>query len=210
MNTQSVQTHVGEIQTELRTPTRESAQKLHDEFDYVSAVNAYVWGMPAVNQAGYIFAWRDFFKAQCGQFIALPTLQDRRGTLTPTTTSTYVLAVADLAETGPLVLEDLPGNNVGIISDLWQRLIAQIGFAGPFKGKGGRFHILGPGHEPPEDVSGYHVVRSLTNHIFFGTRLLDDDKEKAIREQAPLLQAYPYGQRENPRTKPLILGNSRK
>ena len=56
MNTQSVQTHVGEIQTELRTPTRESAQKLHDEFDYVSAVNAYVWGMPAVNQAGYIFA----------------------------------------------------------------------------------------------------------------------------------------------------------
>ena len=143
-------------------------------------------------------------------YAALPTLQDRRGTLTPTTTSTYVLAVADLAETGPLVLEDLPGNNVGIISDLWQRLIAQIGFAGPFKGKGGRFHILGPGHEPPEDVSGYHVVRSLTNHIFFGTRLLDDDKEKAIREQAPLLQAYPYGQRENPRTKPLILGNSRK
>ena len=210
MNTQTVQTHIGAITTELKVPTRESARKLYDEFDYMSAVQAYIWGMPAVNQAGYIFAWKDFFKAQWGQFVALPTLQDRRGVLTPTTTSTYVLAVADLSETGPLVLEDLAGNNVGIISDLWHRLIAQNGFAGPFKGKGGKFLVLGPGQEVPKDTTGYHIVRSQTNHIFFGTRLLDEDKEKAIREQAPLLQAYPFSERENPPKKPLILGNSRK
>jgi len=153
-------TIVGPIETELGTPTRKSAQKLYDELDYTSAVNAYVWGMPAVNIAGYFVTWEDFFKADWGQFVALPTTQDRRGCLTPTTTSTYIFAMADLSETGPLVMEDPAGNAVGIIIDLWQRLLAEVGTAGPFKGKGGEFLILGPGQQQPEDAAVFHVVRS--------------------------------------------------
>jgi hypothetical protein len=183
---------------------------LYDELDYTSGLNAYIWAMPAVNIAGYFDAWRNVFKAEWGQYVALPSSQDRRGTLTPTTSSTYVLANADLSETGPLVVVDIPGNNVGIIIDLWQRLLGENGIAGPFKGKGGKFLLLGPGQDEPADAKDYHVVHSPTYHVWWGTRLLDADKDKALREQGPLLQAYPYSQRNNPPKKEMILASDRK
>jgi hypothetical protein len=199
------------LETLHGVPTGESIVRVYDEFDYTSAVNAYAWAMPAVNQAGYIHTWRDVFEAEWGQYVALATAQDRRGNLTPTTSSTYALAVADLSETGPLVIEDLPGNNVGIVTDLWHRLLGEVGFAGPFEGKGGKILILGPGQEEPAGASEaqYHFFRSTTNQIFFGTRLLDADKEKALREQGPLLAAYPYSQRSDPPRWPLIFANER-
>ena len=51
--------------------------------------------------------------------------------------ATYVIAVANLSETGPMILEDPPGNTSGIISDLWWRPLTQIGNDGPFGGAGG-------------------------------------------------------------------------
>jgi len=121
-NTETVETRVGTITLELGVPTGESIDKLYDQLDFSSAYLAYVWAMPAVNQAGYIYSWRDFFKAEWGQPVALPSSQDRRGTLTPTTTATYVMFMADLSETGPFIFEDFKGNHVGIITDLWHRL----------------------------------------------------------------------------------------
>ena len=120
MSTESgtVTTRTGPIDVVLGVPTAKSSQKLYDDMDYASALNAYIWGMPAVNQAGYIYSWRDFFKAEWGQFVAMPTTQDRRGTLTPTTSSTYMITTADLSETGPLVIEDFEGFHAGIITDL--------------------------------------------------------------------------------------------
>ncbi len=211
MSTESgtVTTRTGPIEVALGVPTAESTQKLYDDMDYASAFNAYIWAMPAVNQAGYIFAWRDFFKAEWGQFVALPSSQDRRGTMTPTTTSTYVFAMADLSETGPMILEDIAGNQVGIITDLWHRLLGEVGSAGPFKGKGGKTLVVGPGQEVPKDAGDYHVMHSATNHIFIGTRLLDPDKEKAMRELGSKLQAYPYALRKNPPVKPFIRANDR-
>lgn len=206
---ETVETRVGPITLELGVLTEESTQKLYDEMDYASAISAYVWAMPAVNQAGYVFAWRDFFKAEWGQFVALPSTQDRRGNLTPTTTSTYIFAMADLSDTGPLILEDIAGNQVGIITDLWHRLLAEVGSAGPFKGKGGKTLIVGPGQKVPRDAGDYHLVKSATNHIFIGTRFLDPDKEKALKELGPRLQAYPYAKREKPPVRPYIRANDR-
>jgi hypothetical protein len=209
--TGEIKTRAGEIETFLGVPARgDATMALYDELDYSSALNAYVWAMPAVNLAGYFDAWRDVFKAEWGQYVALPSTQDRRGNLTPTTSSTYVLAMADLSETGPLVIVDIPGYNAGIIIDLWQRLLGENGVQGPFKGEGGKILVLGPGQDEPADAAGYHVIRSSTYHVWWGTRLLDDDKEKALREQGPLLQAYPYAQRENPPQKDLIFANERK
>jgi hypothetical protein len=205
----TVETRVGPIELELGVPTGESIDKLYDQLDFASAYLAYVWAMPAVNQAGYIYSWRDFFKAEWGQPVALPSSQDRRGTLTPTTTATYVMFMADLSETGPFIFEDFKGNHVGIITDLWHRLLAEVGNAGPFKGEGGKTLIIGPGQQAPADTEGFHVIESATNNIFIGTRLLDGDKEKAVREQGPQFRGYPYAARENPPERPLILANDR-
>jgi hypothetical protein len=209
-DSKAVETHIGQIRTEAGSPVKESAQLLYDELDYTSAVNAYVWAMPFVNLAGYFAAGEDVFEAEWGQFVALPTTQDRRGTLTPTTTSTYIFAMAKLSETGPLVVEDPQGNTVGIIIDMWQRVMTENGVAGPFKGKGGKFLFLGPNMPDEGYPEEYHVIRSTTNHLWIGWRFLDEDKEKAIAELGPKLKVYSYSKRDNPPTYPVILGNSRK
>ena len=188
---ETVETRVGPIMLKLGVPTDESAEKLYDEMDYASALNAYIWAMPAVNQAGYIYSWRDLFEAEWGQPVALPSSQDRRGTLTPTTTATYVMVMTDLSETGPFVFEDFKGNHAGIITDLWHRLLAEVGNPGPFKGEGGKTLIIGQGQTVPADTEGFHVIESATNNIFIGTRLLDDDKEQAVRELGPEFRGYP-------------------
>ncbi len=202
------QTAVGPIETELGVPTPEAAERLYDEMDLRNSVNAYIWAVPAVGSATFHRAWEEVYGVDDGEFVILDTTTDRRGPMTSNPFATYVIALANLAETGPMILEDPPGNTEGIISDLWWRPISAIGNTGPFKGAGGRVLILGPDHEDPE-AEGYTVIRSSSNHLFFGTRFLDLDKEKAIRELGPLLKAYPFHERDNPPDRALIRGNSR-
>ena len=133
-------------------------------------------------------AWEEVYGLEPGEFVILDTTADRRGPMTSNPFATYVIAVANLAETGPMILEDPAGNHEGIISDLWWRPISAIGNTGHFKGAGGKLIILGPDHEDP-GVEGYVVIRSSSNHLFFGTRFLDLDKEKAVRELGPNLKA---------------------
>ncbi len=203
-----VETAIGPVETEMGVPTPEAAERLYDEMDLRNAVNAYIWAVPAVGSATFHRAWEEVYSVDDGEFVILDTTADRRGPMTSNPFATYVIALANLAETGPMILEDPPGNTEGIISDLWWRPVSAIGNTGPFKGAGGRLLILGPEHEDPE-VEGYVVIRSSSNHIFFGTRFLDLDKEKAIRELGPLLRAYPFRDRNNPPDRSLIMGASR-
>lgn len=203
-----VETAIGPIEMEFGVPTPEGAERLYDALDLRNAVNAYVWAVPAVNAAGFHRAWEEVYGVEQGEFVILDTIADRRGPLTSNPFATYVIAVANLADTGPLILEDPPGNTEGIISDLWWLQVSAIGNTGPFKGAGGKILILGPDHEDPE-AEGYVVIRSTSNHLFIGTRFLDLDKEKAVRELGPLLKAYPFSDRDNPPDRDLVKGNSR-
>lgn len=203
-----VETAIGPVATEMGVPTPEAAEKLYDALDLRNALNAYVWAVPAVGSATFHRAWEEVHGVEQGEFVILDTTADRRGPMTSNPFATYVIAVANLAETGPLILEDPPGNTEGIISDLWWRPISAIGNTGPFQGAGGKLLILGPEHDDP-GIEGYVVIRSSSNHLFLGTRFLDLDKEKAIRELGPLLKAYPFRDRDNPPDRDLVKGNSR-
>ena len=192
----------------MGVPTPEATRRLYDQMDLGNAISAYIWAVPAAGSATFHRAWDEVYEVDNGEFVILDTTGDRRGPMTSNPFSTYVIAVANLAKTGPLILEDPPGNTEGIISDLWWRPISAIGNTGPFKGTGGRLLILGPEHDDP-GAKGYTVIRSTSNHLFLGTRFLDLDKEKAIRELGPLLKAYPFRDRENPPDRALIKGKSR-
>jgi len=208
INSGTVITHIGEIRTEMGVPTPEAADDLYYEMDIRNAITAYIWAVPAVGAASFHHAWEEVYKVEDGEFIILDNTADRRGPMTSNPFATYVITVANLAKTGPLVLEDPKGNTEGIISDLWWRPISAIGNTGPFKGNGGKILILGSDHIDPQ-VSGYKVIRSSSNHLFIGTRFLDIDKEKAVRELGPLLKAYPFSERNNPPKRDLIRGNGR-
>ena len=203
-----IETAIDPIKTEMDVPTPETAWDLYYKMDLGNAVNAYIWAVPAVGSATFHRAWDEVYNVEDGEFVILDNTADRRGPMTSNPFATYVIATANLAETGPLILEDPKGNTEGIISDLWWRPISAIGNTGPFKGNGGKLLILGPDHEDPV-VDGYEVIRSSSNHLFMGTRFLDLDKEKAVHDLGPLLKAYPFSDQNNPPERDLIKGEGR-
>lgn len=206
---EEVETHVGTITTELGTPTREATDKLYYEMDLRAAIQAYIWAMPALGIAQFQTSWEKVFDAEPGQFVAVASVEDRRGILTPNNVAAYVIAVVDLGKTGPLVYEDPQGNTGGALYDLWWRPMADIGLSGVYEGQGGKYLLIGPGQEVP-DAEGHTVIHANTNTVWIGTRLLDFDVDRALKEIAPQMRAYPYSERGKPNNKPLINVNSRK
>lgn len=80
--------------------------------------------------------------------------------LTANTETTYGTTFLDLKNDGPTVVEALP-NSLCFVDDLWPRYVADMGNAGPDRGRGGKYLFLPPDHEG--DVPDrYFVFRSPT------------------------------------------------
>ncbi len=187
----SIETPVGRLAFESGYPSKESVEKLYEAMDFQRACQAYIWGIPAVGLNEWYLANRDVFKARNGQLLSYLDFTEKLGILTPNYTTPYIATLFDVVESGPLVFEVPPGLMAGMILDVWQRVLADMGVVGPDQGKGGKFLILPPGHEKvsPE---GYFVVQAPGRIVLAGVRLLGDDKEKAIRELVPGLKTYKW------------------
>ena len=190
-------TRIGELKFESGYPSKETTATLYDEMDFQRACQAYIWGIPAVGILEWKHAHDDIFKVRNGQWVAMISFDEKLGILTPNFTTPYLVATADLSKSGPLALELPKGLMAGMVLDVWQRVLTDLGVVGPDKGEGGKYLILPPGHEEIK-ADGFHVVRSSTNTIFIGLRLLDADREKAIRELVPQLRSYTWAERANP------------
>ena len=70
----------------------------------------------------------------------------------------------DLEKSGPIVVEIPPGLMAGMIMDVWQRVLADLGVVGPDKGNGGKFLILPPGQEKVEP-NGYYYAASCSEMV---------------------------------------------
>lgn len=188
----SVDTRIGKLDFEASGyPTDETIRKLYDEMDFQRAAQAYIWGVPAVGLNEWRRAHFDVFKGKNGEMLTYYDFTEKLGILTPNYTTPYIATFVDLQESGPMVIEVPPGLIAGMILDPWQRVLADLGVVGPDAGKGGKYLILPPGHEKvaPE---GYYVVQSNARSVLAGYRLLDEDKEKAIREITPLIKTYTW------------------
>jgi hypothetical protein len=112
------------------------------------AVEAAIWGMPAVNfdllyqamaQAGG--AWNQIV------YWSRP-LDLQNQTPTPNPDTIYVFPFIDTKYIGPVVLEIPPagkGSITGSVDDAWQTALENVGPAGVDKGNGGKYLILPPG-----------------------------------------------------------------
>jgi len=187
----SVDTRVGKLAFESGYPSQDTVTKLYDEMDFQRACQAYIWGIPAVGIAEWRLAHRDIMKGKNGEMLSYLTFPEKLGILTPNFTTPYIASLIDLEESGPFVIELPPGLMAGMIMDCWQRVLSDLGVVGPDQGKGGKFLILPPGHEKVEPP-GYYVVQSPGRTVFAGVRLLDADKEKAIRELIPGIKTYKW------------------
>jgi hypothetical protein len=160
---QDLATHFGPVTLDAKGyPDQKGIDTIYDEIDYQRACQAYVWALPAVGMEGQFLMQKHFGATGPYDTLLLYGADTVGGMLTPNTTVGYVVTMANLLETGPLVLENPEGETVGLLMDYWQRWIADFGLTGPAQGKAEKLLILGPGQEVPAGAEGYRVVRSLT------------------------------------------------
>lgn len=167
------------------------------------AVEAVIWGMPAVNtQLLY-----DATLAVGGNFnqvvywSRLITWKDQ--TLTPNPDTIYFFPFYD-TRVGPVVLEIPPANGgsiTGSVDDAWQAAIEDVGPAGVDKGNGGKYLLLPPSYNG-KVPAGYIPMRSSTNTGFVILRsnlksANDDDIAKAVA-YGRRIKIYPFSQADNP------------
>jgi hypothetical protein len=140
------------------------------------AVEAVIWGMPAVNFDRMYQAMVHDAKGGEGSnkvvYWSRP-LTWKNQTLTPNPDTIYFMPFFNTKDVGPMVMEIPPadaGSITGSVDDCWQTAIEDVGPAGVDKGKGGKYLILPPGYKeqvpsgyipmPSETYESYALLRS--------------------------------------------------
>jgi hypothetical protein len=171
------------------------------------AVEAVIWGMPAVNYDLMLQEMINKAKGKPNQIVFWSRLPDwKNQTLTPNPDSIYLMPFFDTKEVGPVVIE-IPtadeGSINGTIMDLWQVPLEDVGPAGVDKGKGGKYLVLSPDYNgkapdgyivlPSETYQGYALLRSI---LASGS---DADVAKATA-YGRRIKVYPLSQAASPPT----------
>jgi hypothetical protein len=168
------------------------------------AVEAVIWGMPAVN---YDLMLQEFNRigGKDNQVVYWSRpLDGNNQTLTPNPDSIYFMAFYNTKD-GPIVLEIPPAGDDGSINanivTTWQMPLADGGPYGSDKGQGGKYLLLPPGYigEIPEgyiplqsdSYGGYALLRSnLKSHG-------DADVAKSVA-YGKRVKVYPLSQADQP------------
>jgi len=166
------------------------------------AVEAAIWGMPAVN---YDLMLQEMLSKTAGkqnQVIYWGRALDwRNQTLTPNPDTLYFMAFFDTRDVGPIVLDIPPAGAEGALNanivNLWQAPLEDAGLLGADKGKGIKLLILPPGYSgripdgyvalKPGTFGSYALLRSnLSSHS-------DADVAKSLN-YGKRVKVYPLSQ----------------
>ena len=168
------------------------------------AVEAVIWGIPAVNYDLMLQEMLTKTKGKANQIVYWSKPLDwHNQTLTPNPDAIYLMAFTDTKD-GPVVIEVPPaegGSINGNIVNVWQMALEDAGPSGADQGKGGKYLVLPPdytgtipdGYIPlrSDTFGGYALLRSnLASHS-------DADVAKSVA-YAKRLKVYPLSQAANP------------
>jgi len=157
------------------------------------AVEAVIWGMPAVNTDLMYQAMARAVKGDWNQIVYWSSrLNWKNQTLTPNPDVIYLMPFLNTAKAGPVVLEIPPadeGSITGSIMDCWQTPLEDVGPAGVDKGRGGKYLILPPDHSGTVP-DGYIALSSQT---YQGYALLRSILKSG--SEADFVKAVDYGKR---------------
>jgi hypothetical protein len=182
-----------------------SAQDLNDRMVHRRAVEAVIWGIPAVNTDLMRQQMLTKTSGKVGQVIYWGRpLNPKNQTLTPNPDALYFMVFFDTKD-GPVVLDlppgDADGSFNGNIVTVWQMPLEDAGLLGVDKGKGGKFLVLPPGHKD-KVPDGYYALRSDTfgGYMLFRANFKshsDADVQAAIA-YGRRMKVYPLAQAANP------------
>jgi hypothetical protein len=181
-----------------------TALQLADRMVHRRAVEAVVWGMPAVN---FDLMNQAMLRAKGApnQIVYWSRPLDwKNQTLTPNPDTIYFMPFFNTKDVGPMVLEIPPadqGSITGSVDDGWQCALEDVGPAGVDKGKGGKYLIRPPGHTdtvphgyialPSDTFQGFAILRSNLKSR------TDDDIARAVA-YGKRVKFYPLLQASNP------------
>lgn len=193
-------------QTATTTESAFNSTDLTERALHRRAVEAVIWGMPAVN---YQLMYEEMVRKVKGgfnQIVYWSRLLDwKNQTLTPNPDVIYLMPFFNTKDAGPVVLEIPPADDGlfnGSIMNYWQAAIEDVGPGGVDKGKGGKYAFLPPGYDkvnlpagyipmPSDTYQGYALLRSVLKS---GS---DTDVATAVR-YCKRLKLYPLSQAAAP------------
>ena len=191
---------VGTLRYELGFPTAETSQKLFDEMDFQRAVQAYLWGYPAVSfESIRLTAKQDLDIDFNDMGIADNFVHPESVWLTANDTTIYAFVNIDVAQ-GPVVIDIPPGAIVGLLDDFWQRSLADVGLPGPDAGNGGKFLLLPPGYDgevprPATTSFGQRCTTTTSWCAASSSTTTFPTPSQRIRN----VKVYPWSEREDPK-----------
>jgi len=168
------------------------------------AVEAVIWGMPAVNYDSMVQALRRA-KGEFNQIVYWSRPSDwKNQTLTPNTDVLYIIPFINTKTAGPMVLE-VPAANDGVIEgsimDIWQKELADVGPTGFDRGQGGKYVVLPPSYNDKLPES-YIALPSATYQSYALLRSIPTSASEADVGKAATylkqIKLYPLVQADNP------------
>lgn len=194
---ESVETRFGTLRMFDGVPNQASTEKIYDNLDFQRAVQAYLLGLPVVNQAANLAGIKAMGPLNTTVPIWEQMVTPVTVELTANNDTPYTWFWIDLRN-GPIVIE-APPKVLGLADDMWYHWVGDMGFTGPDKGAGGKFLFLPPGYKG--DVpSGYFVMRPGSYRVWAGWRsfLLDGDPTPGVKTVKKMMKIYPLSQAANP------------
>ncbi|HEY6368750.1 MAG TPA: DUF1254 domain-containing protein [Candidatus Binatia bacterium] len=192
------------MNAQTEKPKMFSSAELAERAIYRRAVEAVIWGMPAVN---YDLLYHALLQAKgdFNQIVYWSHLPDwKNQTLTPNPDVIYVFPFFNTKDAGPMVMEIPPagadGSITGSVDDAWQTAIEDVGPAGVDKGVGGKYLILPPDYKD-KVPDGYLPMPSRTYQSYAILRSnpasgSDEDIAKAVA-YGKRVKVYPLSQAAN-------------
>ena len=204
-----VETRLGTLHFNSGVPDKATTEKLYDNLDFQRAVEAYLLGLPPVNQLSNKTAILSMGPANGTIPIWEQLMDSRTVMLTPNDNTVYSWFWLDLHD-GPLVVE-VPPKVLGLIDDMWYNWVADVGITGADKGKGGKYLLLPPGYDG-NVPSGYHVVRCPTYSIWIPWRsfLENGDPKPGVDLVKKHTRIYPLADAGKPHSPPTFVDMSGK
>ena len=194
---EKVETRLGTLQFDSGIPDRATTDKLYDNLDFQHAVQAYLLGLPPVNQLANRTAILTIGPANMTVPIWEQLVDSRTVELTANDNTPYTWFWVDLRK-GPLVLE-VPPKVLGLIDDMWYHWVTDVGITGADKGKGGKYLLLPPGYKG-KVPKGYHVVRCPTYSVWpvWRSFLVDGNPKPGVDAVKKFTKIYPLSQAAHP------------
>jgi hypothetical protein len=188
---------LGELTFHDGVPTPATATKLYDALDTMHAEEAFLNTFQAVSSEA---AHQGFVDAgvKDNEVLLYSGFTDAKSLfLTANCDTVYFLSFLDLSK-GPIAVE-VPAGTLGTIDDSWFRFVVDLGSAGPDRGLGGKYLIVGPDYTGPLPTGVYNVAHARTVRVgLLGRAFIKNDDPKPtadlIRKSVKIYHYVPGGE----------------